>query len=144
MRQFIVKLAHYLHVQLFLWHGLRRRRKRLNCMWVHGIRSAISSTSLAYYSTLYNCQLGVLIFKRDLHQIQAAFFHDTLIVLMSASPKRSEMWWDYIQNTSAWLTGWGVGSVRVKWSSILHLFYCNFSSVKQLFCLKNGISRNYL
>lgn len=29
----------------------------------------------------------------------------TLIVLMSASPKRSEMWWDYIWNTSVWLKG---------------------------------------
>lgn len=33
-------------------------------------------------------------------------FCDTLIVLMSTSPKRSEMWWDYIWYTAEWLTGW--------------------------------------
>lgn len=98
-------LANNLHVQLFLWHALWWQWKRLNCMWIHGIKSAISYTLLASYHSPFFLSAGSAHFKGSAWDPRSILC-DILIVLMSASPKRSEMWWDYIWNTAEWLTGW--------------------------------------
>lgn len=72
-RLFLTYLAHYLHVHFCLWRALWWQWKRLNSMRIHGIRSAITYTLSASYRSSSRCQQGVLIFKEDLHQIQAAF-----------------------------------------------------------------------